>query len=81
VGLTLDNKRQRKKPKKIKKQLTRIEPYYSNYSGNWVNTDSGAQTATTTTMTIPISDGYDYVDIRTLIYKLNEIIDYIKGEK
>ena len=78
--MTLDKKRQRKKPKKLKRELERLEPYHP--TNTWTQGTGGTMDFTGATNTFVLSsDGYDYVDIKTLIYKLNEIIDYIKGEK
>jgi len=72
--MTLDKKRKRK-PKKIKRQLSRIEPYFQ---PQFYTQATAATTAGTFNFTL---DGYDYVTIRDLIAKINQIIDYIKGEK
>jgi len=77
LRFTLDKKRKRKKRVKP----TRLDPYFpTNTWTQGVQTADINLTGATNVFTVT-SDGYDYVDIRTLIYKLNEIIDYIKGEK
>jgi len=64
--------------KKNKKKIEKIEPYFKAYTG--IDTDTTSATTTNITM-VMTDDGYDYVTIRTLITKLNEIIDNISEEK
>lgn len=65
--------------RKKKKKLEKIEPYFA------VNTGSQDLTAAvTSTVSLDYTmtgDGFEYVTIRTLISKLNEIIEYISEEK
>jgi len=80
VGLTKLEQSKRKRIKKIKKKITKLEPNYP--TNTWTQGTGGTLDFTGATNNFVLtSDGYDYVDIRTLIYKLNEIIDYIMGEK
>lgn len=59
------------------KKLEKIQPYFSPNYNYQVDTTAGPATTLNYTMT---DDGYDYVTIRTLITKINEIIDNIKEQ-
>ena len=74
------NEQKRSRKKKIK--IEYIQPQYLTWTGGTsFSPNYLPQTTATPALQTTTIDGYDYVTIRDLIYKINEIVRVLNGDK